>query len=734
MMRLIIGIVLCYWVLALVACTKNLKFDYNVDLLKSSQFLYVVEGDAKDNSGIINENGEWVVPLQDIYDLMILGENDQSYILASKEDRHSVYSKTTGMLLNENLPLDRYVSRQNLFERKDSLYILVQAKTTEEGAEKETILYSGDGSIINRFEGNRSYEPMCFNKDYYLLKGPKDSNVEVYNTAHELMYKFNLADFLRWNMHKTHSELVEVGRYIDSVHIINLKNAKSLKTEVPEDFYMFSYDDIILSYWNAGVDSFPIYVGADEEDKKAVEDYYKTKDTKRLHNLKLFQFYTTDLESSSKTKYSWNEIKGGYNIGGRIVHDSDKGVYTLWQNGKLRTDLPTFLYLRKEEGMHKDFDWMTGYTDDGKTIVFYKGQNFEPIKAKRIQFLTAYYFVVEYDDGQELRDSTNTVVVPKANQVFNDSYSDRDYPHTISLIRNDSLIVLDLKNDKVLVAQNEYVQNRVVRISETLCVISERGFKNQRLYNTDQKTFLKNAQKLAPYLVEGPIERISNNLGMYTVEGYLLDKNVLKYEDVGTYFKMNGELAFDWEENYPTLQGGIADNALIAKDFEIRDKAVGTGTTYQKFLFNQDGTQVWPKAALMGATKFDFIKNKDDLNAKLNQAKWNRKSIAKDEVIADVFGENVLTLLGIQLERHDYLGFEIIYATNVLDRVSGDPQIIAPNRLELGEYWEDEYTELLDSLKRGDFLILQEMALFRYGTEKVELPPLVLEIKAKENE
>ncbi len=44
-MRLIIGIVLCYWVLALVACTKNLKFDYNVDLLKSSQFLYVVEGD-----------------------------------------------------------------------------------------------------------------------------------------------------------------------------------------------------------------------------------------------------------------------------------------------------------------------------------------------------------------------------------------------------------------------------------------------------------------------------------------------------------------------------------------------------------------------------------------------------------------------------------------------------------------------------------------------------------------
>ena len=496
--------------------------------------------------------------------------------------------------------------------------------------------------------------------------------------------------------------------------------------------YAFSYyDNVVKSYWEAGIDSFP-YPTLSQSSLDSIQKIYRGNYNKSHADLKIFQFYGYDLAPKSKQLYSWNEISRPYNPYGRVVYNAKDKSYTLIQNNQLRTDLPKFNYLNTNYKINSK-NWFYGRTTQNEYLIFFKGEPVFRTKKRDPSFINDQYFYIQKNDSiQELRDSVGQLVIAAGKQKFqaipryDNPEREPQYSNAFAQVqKGDSIFLLDLKTRALQFITKPYSlkYNSIKQIHPYLFVLNQ-----NLLYNSKtERILIDYLPNYTPRMMRSAFTNLD------AINSDLLKKGIIAYLVDGYYFS-NLNLYSGTVYRLMDFEG----NAIV--DFDISRYNSFSKTIYKpyelleatpykyeknyeekkKVLFHQDMRILWPYDA-PDTYSVNFIRNRNDFEAWLNN-----EAIEIQELDLSLFEETnwkhqLFTKVGAEKFKYGQeISFEVLLIKEELEME------FVHNSSESAPFDQFEIDQL-DSLAKGDLLIINDIHPARsYGKEARPNHPLTV--------
>ena len=677
--------------LLLFACKQGTSFEYDKTLLAKSHYLYIIE-EGESMMGLMNEKGKFVVPLQDISIEKL--DKDGQFFLIEKQ----LFSIKYGLNDKE---FDHFYLRE-FMQFRDSSYFLAVSDSSSFLVNElgETVLKTT--KTWNRINN--------WNDQYYSLE--QQNRIAFFDSNHQPVFEIDSVYTFNTKQVLNAPDLFLFSKISDKINqhqLINIQTKKTLDLKGIFRNYVFSgYEELLNSYWNAGIDSFPYPVVSKMVLDSIFQDYTKSYD-RSFYALKIFKFYNLDLEPISERLYSWDEVYAPYNPNGQVVRDYAKKAYWLIPHDTSQAPLETFTYL--ETGYSANLqNWFIGRDKNKAQVALFKGMPIHRTKLGNIRLINDNYFAVRKNDSiQELRDSLGNIIIPFGKQSFESIQQDNEqtyvYANFIQITKADSIFLFNPKNKNIqFITTNE--NSRYSKITQVYPYIFT--LNDAIIYNAKTNRILldytvskdANRSRLPFFkLRDIHIGLIKKGIICYRLQGFYLKAGNLNTETVYRLMGMDGKEIVDYDFSE---YGSFSKERY--KPYELIAAQPYSENPYQNHshLFHQDMQRFWPKDDVENQ-RVDFIQDKQSLKAKLAN-----EGIPLIEMTLSEFNSlNWFELLLGKMENNPFgiaasLSFEIIHVKQDLSFNT------ISNALSSAPFLEFDIKELKD-LAEGDLVLFNNI-------------------------
>ncbi len=665
----------------------------NLELLANSQYLHKI--DKRGESGLINERGEWVLPLK-LQTIIPRGSN--CFIV----NEHVLLKKQNW----EILPIGEIKGRiEESFEWNGQYYFITTHENEASFLLDETL--TPLKMIPATIYKVRPLEEYCIlhslsDHSYYLDQKLQLSKIDSAGNLLEAHPKYD---------HVLLYHLFRNDRYLDVVH--NLENGRNnlayLDQYHPD---LFDFYALIEEYFKNGVDSFPMIINP----KAQLQSWQKQADTLKYSHrfwptIKAdsiqLQFFNWDLEPVSKQVYPgriFNRQATAYAQIGKIPR-RDKYSLLIFEKQQLIEDLP--LIYTRNSSYNRQHNWIFTKTLDGRHQAIFQNKFLPPIAAERLEPLNAQYFWAKLAGQQKsLYDSTGQEVLSAKVQQFWSvlTASNKVDPNCVVVQDPDSLHFINFKTAETWSIPFEVQQNNnSLRLR----------YYGQGLWSVDGLGLIKEDSFYykTPYSYhngQNPDVK-PNEQGLIYVQHQALGFNQqqqLQNMELLEIYNQQGQkvLHYNLEAEYCDIrQKGESD--LLEVRFKFGNSFhIDAGSSYY---FDLQGRQLWPEEKLP-YHHLPSIQTANQLEEKLNELKISVTNYKK----GNDFDIMLQSLVPQHLKKYNYFLYHVNQQGYRKQFVLVNWDKKQPSSLR----W-DKFAELAP----GDFLILSSLNGGKYQMEPLKV-------------